>query len=83
MNVSRCRFWFCNVCSGVCEKEDLQNRMFLYVGNTVVRGTIECGNCHTYYQQSDIYKGKHYLPQQHWDQFQRATGKMIMLTEEG
>ena len=82
MDVSRCRFWFCHVCNAVLEKPELLERIECYRGPVFVRGTLECGNCHTIVEQADVYAGKHDLPQRHWEQFQAATGQHILIELE-
>lgn len=79
MNVSRCRFWLCSSCNGVIEKQDLKQRIIDYSGpgEVIVRGTVECGNCHRVYQQQNVYSGKHDLPRQHWARIQAKDGRPI------
>jgi len=81
MNVSRCRFWMCTSCKGVIEKQELRQRIEAYSGpgEVVVRGTVECGHCHTVYQQQDVYAGKHDLPRQYWALIEAKDGRPIEL----
>lgn len=64
MRVSRRRYWMCQRCQGVFEKEDLETKIQMYEGPrwVVIDGTRECGNCHAIYRVYDIYAGVHDVP---------------------
>jgi len=74
-----CRFWYCSSCNAVFEKDERTLLLMQVPGEVSIRGTWECANCHAVYQSPDIYAGKHDLPEQHWAEIERDTGKSALV----